>query len=112
MERNRTFLRYVAALCFLLYLGGVGTAVLHAAEASPVTAETHVHGPKADCPPLHDDAHCPTCHFAFGSAAELATPWAPFCPPAQGARAAAGPHVPPSSFAGSLPNARAPPLPA
>jgi hypothetical protein len=51
----------------LLYLLGTGFAPLMHAWAerdSPPSAETHLHAPGTDCPPPHDEQHCPTCQFA------------------------------------------------
>ena len=50
----------------LLYLLGMGFGPLVHAWAerdSPPRAETHLHAPGKDCPPPHDEQHCPACQF-------------------------------------------------
>ena len=109
MQRTRLFLRHIATLCLLLYFGGVAVSVVHAAEQGLRSAETHMHGPKADCPQAHDELHCPACQFVFSSPAELAAPWGLAAAPE--ARSAVAPELRtlPSTLSACLSDARAPP---
>lgn len=109
MERSGTLLRRIAALCLLLYIGGMVAPVLHAADEGPRHSEAHFHGPKSDCAPAHDELHCPPCQFAYGTAAETATPWSPFWASARTSPAAPDPLAAPGRSPDALPDARAPP---
>lgn len=109
MHQTRIFLRHIAALCLLLYFGGVAVAVVHAADQGPRHVETHIHGPEADCPPAHDEIHCPACYFAFGSPAELASRWGRTTELVTRASTAPESRTLPSTLSACLPDARAPP---
>jgi hypothetical protein len=109
MERSRTLFRRVATLCLLLYIGGMVVPLLHAGEAGARHTEAHFHGPKADCAPAHDEYHCPTCQFAYGAAADTATPPHWLSASARRSSAAADPHAALGRSPDSLPDARAPP---
>jgi hypothetical protein len=60
--------RRIGAALSLLYLAVVAVVPLAHARAErfsgPPQAESHLHAPGHDCPPPHDEQHCPTCQFA------------------------------------------------
>lgn len=106
--------RLLAALWTLLYLAVVvALPVLHAATEEPHgTAVSHLHSERdADCPPPHDDLHCPSCRVA---GQKLATPPAAPALLAEAVRRAPSPlplrQAHPSASPVRLPGSRAPPL--
>lgn len=67
--RARTALRRrIGTVLSLLYLVvGVLVPLAHAQfeQASAARGdEAHMHAPGKDCPPPHDEQHCPACQFA------------------------------------------------
>lgn len=59
--------RRIGVALTLTYLMVVGLAPLAHAwlENGPeITTQAHLHNPGHDCPPPHDEQHCPACEFA------------------------------------------------
>jgi hypothetical protein len=71
MTVARPGLRLAASAFLALYLVLVGVVpVLHAMDAGPYSTEAHFHGDERHCAPQHDEIHCASCQFAFGTAAD------------------------------------------